>query len=202
MVSRISANVGKTRADVGSVFGGVLRPASICATVALWVRVGGAPILPLHVGLGDGRGRFTFVHSLLAHGADATRRHLVHSDRLVSSRRKRKTLCWAAVPVCHSAGFLGWRLFKCLLRLAHVLKVFSGESLPLHEAKGHAGVSFESVSGREDGWCGLAAWTGVCGFGCFMRDVELGRLRVVTAAAVAGLVRCLYQALLCKYNPL
>ena len=115
--------------------------------VVLWVRVGGAPVFPLHIGLGDGRGRFVFVHALLAHGADATRKHFAHRAKFVSSRRNRKTLCWAAVPVCQSAGFLRWRLFKCLLRLAHVLNVFSGASLALQEVKGHAGVWFVSETG-------------------------------------------------------
>ena len=143
----MSVNDGKARGDYGSVVEVVLSPAASCASVVLCVRVGGAPVFALHVGLGAGRGRFVFVHVLLAHGADATRKQFVHRDRFITSRRNLRTLCWAAVTVFQSAVVLRWRLFKRLLGLAHVLNVFSGASLTLQEVKGHAGVWFVSEAG-------------------------------------------------------
>ena len=75
------------------------------------------------------------------------------------------------MPVCHRAGVLRWRLFKCLLRLAHDIKVFSGDSLTLHEVKGHAGVCSTLLLAFCGDCCGLAVGAEGCGFGWFIGSV-------------------------------
>ena len=163
--------MGNSREAVGSAAVGEFKPVYICATTALWVRIGGAFELPLQTGLCDGRGRLTSIHAFWAQGPDATRKHLAHSLKLVSSNRNLKTMCCAEVPVCHNAGDLRCRLFRCLLRLAINLKEFSGASLTRQDVNGHVGTGMLAALLVSVGGGIPAAESGCCECGWVMAGV-------------------------------
>ena len=133
------------------------------------------------------------MHSFWAQGLDATRRHLAHNSKLVSSSLNLNTPCCAEVPVCHSSADLRCKLFRCLLRLAVVLNVFSGASLTLHEVNGQAGdVLLAALMLGAGGGLPAAAWA-VCGCCWFMVGVGLGFLR--------GSIGVPFSDLLCQGSP-
>ena len=79
-------------------------------------------------------------------------------------------------------------MFKCLLRLAFVLKEFSGASLTLHDVNGHVGGGLLAVlQVGVDG--GLpAAESGFCGCGWVMAGVCVGRLRSSRGVVLSDLI--------------